>query len=179
MSTNELILVNENNEPIGKSEKMHAHKKGLCHRAFSIFILRESEQGLETLLQQRAFGKYHSQGLWTNSCCSHPNAEETLQKSAERRLEEEFGFSTTLKEVGVFHYIAHLDNHLIENEMDHVLIGYADPKTITANPEEIAAHLWITLKQLQLELQEKPNLFTAWLAQALNVLMKGLNCPSN
>src|SRR3990167_4634178 len=104
-ATEYVILVNEVDQEIGVAEKLSAHQKNQLHRAFSVFIFQENSR--ELLLQQRAFHKYHSPGLWTNTCCSHPKLGESLIKAGERRLEEELGFTTSLKDLSWFHYIAH------------------------------------------------------------------------
>lgn len=169
-----VILVNEQNIEIGTAEKLAAHEKGLLHRAFSIFIFRQQEninnQELELLLQQRADSKYHSPGLWTNTCCSHPNPGENLLEAATRRLAEEFRLHiTTLRDVGQFHYIAHFNNGLTENEFDHVLVGLYQSEAFTPNPAEIKAYRWITLAALKEEMASNPEQFTPWLAKALEI----------
>lgn len=170
----QVILVNENDEAIGISDKLSAHQEGLCHRAFSVFIVNRTPKGWETLLQQRAWGKYHSQGLWTNACCSHPNPGEEIIAAANRRLQEELGFTLPLQEIGVFHYIAHLKEKLIENEVDHVLIGYGKPALIEPNPEEIVDYRWCDLNELKDALRQHPDHYTAWLQEALQFVEKEL-----
>lgn len=166
-ATEYVILVNENNREIGIADKLTAHQNNLLHRAFSVFIFRNKE----LLLQQRAVGKYHSPGLWTNTCCSHPRPDEDITFAALRRLREEFGIITTLKDLGWFYYNAHFANGLSEHEIDHVLIGHiAEDVNIIANPEEIQAYRWITLADLRQELASQPELFTPWLAKALELL---------
>lgn len=169
-----VILVDQYDNPIGSAEKMSAHLQGLCHRAFSVFIAHSTAEGWSLLLQQRAWSKYHSQGLWTNTCCSHPGPDEDIIAAAERRLQEEFGFSMPLQAAGVFHYSADLENNLIENEIDHVLIGYGKPEHIKPNPEEIADYRWWSLKELQLALEHTPQQFTVWLKPALDIILKTL-----
>src|SRR6476659_3208910 len=115
-----VILVNIDDTPIGVMEKMEAHEKGLLHRAFSVLIF--NSQG-ELLLQRRALDKYHSAGLWTNTCCSHPRPDETIEGAANRRLNEEMGLDTELKPIFSFIYKVNFDNGLIENELDYVLVG--------------------------------------------------------
>jgi isopentenyl-diphosphate delta-isomerase len=169
-ATEYVILVDKNDQEIGTAEKLTAHEKNLLHRAFSIFIFRR-EPRVELLLQQRAFSKYHSPGLWTNTCCSHPRPDESVLQAGARRLQEEFGISTDLKEVGRFHYNAHFPNGLSENEIDHVLIGEVPSDIqIHAHPDEIHAYRWVTVEELQEELRTKPQQFTAWLAKALALL---------
>lgn len=164
----QVILVDENDKAIGTADKMSAHIEGLCHRAFSVFIVNHTTHGWEILLQQRAWNKYHSQGLWTNTCCSHPHPGEDIIPAAERRLQEEFGFTMPLQSVGVFHYIAHLKEKLIENEIDHVLIGYGKPAMIQPNVDEIVDYRWCDLNELKIALQHNPEQYTAWLKEALH-----------
>lgn len=168
----QVILVDEEDNPIGEAEKIAAHQQGLLHRAFSIFIFHKPSQGEPLLLlQQRQSSKYHCAGLWTNTCCSHPKPGETVLAAAHRRLLEELGMQTELKEVGGFHYTAKFDNGLIENEMDHVLIGFTSDTTIAFNPEEIQAVRWITVSELLEELLQSPQNFTPWFAPALEVAL--------
>lgn len=165
-----VILVDENDQPIGEQEKLKAHELAQCHRAFSVFIYRlNTENELEILLQQRHLEKYHCGGLWTNTCCGHPRPSETTLEAATRRLFEEMGIKSDLKEVGVFHYIAPFDNGLTENEIDHVFIGMMKSEIINPHPEEIHAYRWITIQNLNKVIQETPDQFTPWLPQALNI----------
>ena len=154
----QVILVNEKDEPIGLMGKMEAHEKGLLHRAFSVFIF--NSQG-ELLLQQRAASKYHSPSLWTNTCCSHPRAGETNQQAGERRLEEEMGLRVPLKEVFSFVYKAPFDNGLIEHEYDYVLVGYSDALP-QINPEEVASWKWLSLEAVREDILQSPEQYTAW-----------------
>lgn len=154
-----VILVDTSDRQIGISEKLQAHREGLLHRAFSIFVL--NSQG-ELLLQRRAKHKYHSGGLWTNTCCSHPRNEEMTLQAAHRRLQEEMGFDCELRELFSFVYRAELDNELTEYEFDHVFLGYSDRAPIP-NPEEVEAWKWIDLKTLQGDMQQHPECYTYWL----------------
>ncbi len=164
-----VILVDENDTPIGQQEKQKAHELAQCHRAFSVFIYRINLRNeIEILLQQRHLDKYHCGGLWTNTCCGHPRPGEVTLDAATRRLFEEMGIRSELKEVGVFHYIAPFDNGLTENEVDHVFIGEMANDEIHPHSDEIQAYRWITLQELKTELREKPAQFTPWLQQALN-----------
>ncbi|NKB46683.1 MAG: isopentenyl-diphosphate Delta-isomerase [Legionellales bacterium] len=165
-SASQVILVDEQDQAIGTAEKLAAHQQALLHRAFSIFIFHLGEQGYECLLQQRQLDKYHSGGLWTNTCCSHPAPDETVLAAAQRRLMEEMGMVAELVEIGCFHYTAALDNQLTENEMDHVLVGLVEDKTVQPNPTEAMSHRWLTLAELSTELDRHPHQFTAWFAQA-------------
>ena len=154
----EVILVNKEDQPIGQMEKMEAHQKGLLHRAFSVLIFNSSEQ---VLLQKRASSKYHSGGLWTNTCCSHPRPGETVLDAANRRLMEEMGMTADLTERFHFIYKTDLDNDLVEHELDHVLVGQSDdlPKL---NPEEAEDFKYIDLETLKEELKSSPENYTVW-----------------
>jgi isopentenyl-diphosphate delta-isomerase type 1 len=165
-ATEHVILVDENDNSIGTAEKLEAHRKNLRHRAFSIFIFKNEL----LLLQQRAAGKYHCANLWTNTCCSHPRPGEDILTAGKRRLKEEMGIETDLKSVGRFHYIAHFDNGLVENEIDHVLVGFIEDQPIHVNPEEVQACRWISVDDLKNEMAEHPERFTPWLAEALDML---------
>jgi isopentenyl-diphosphate delta-isomerase len=123
MAVKEVILVNESDEAIGAMEKMEAHRLGVLHRAFSVFIFNSNGH---MLLQQRADTKYHSAGLWTNACCSHPAPGEEVKSAAERRLQEELGFKADIKRAFDFVYKASFNNGLTEHEYDHVFVGYYD-----------------------------------------------------
>lgn len=153
-----VILVNEQDEPIGLMEKMEAHEKGILHRAFSVFIFNDKH---EMLLQKRALSKYHSGGLWSNSCCSHPRENETVLEAGKRRLAEELGFTVDLEETFSFIYKAELDNELTEHELDHVLIGTFNdmPKV---NPTEVSETKYVALSWLAKDLEENPDNYTVW-----------------
>ncbi|MCC2666866.1 MAG: idi [Gammaproteobacteria bacterium] len=165
-ATEHIILVDENDNPIGTAEKLQAHREGLRHRAFSIFVF----SGDHLLLQQRAKEKYHSPELWTNTCCSHPREGETVIEAGQRRLKEEMGLNISLQTIGWFHYIAHFSNGLTENEVDHILIGTTFHREIIPNPLEVLAYRWITLPELEKELADNPERFTPWLKQALKIV---------
>ena len=154
----QVILVNEKDEPIGLMGKMEAHEKGLLHRAFSVFVFKSKQ---EVLLQQRAACKYHSPNLWTNTCCSHPRAGETNQQAGERRLQEEMGLQVPLREVFSFIYKAPFDNGLTEHEYDHVLVGYSDAQP-QINPEEVASWKWLSLEAIKEDILQAPERYTAW-----------------
>ncbi|HBI39650.1 MAG TPA: isopentenyl-diphosphate delta-isomerase [Tenacibaculum sp.] len=153
-----VILVDEQDNPIGSMEKIEAHQKALLHRAFSVFIF--NNRG-ELMLQQRAKKKYHSPLLWTNTCCSHQKEGETSLKAGKRRLQEEMGFSCDLEEVFSFIYKAPFDNGLTEHELDHVMVGKyeEDPKI---NREEVEAFKWMPLKDVKKDIENKPELYTEW-----------------
>ncbi len=153
-----VILVDENDQQIGLMEKMEAHEKGLLHRAFSVFIFNDENQ---LLLQQRAKDKYHSGGLWTNTCCSHPREGESLLDAGKRRLHEEMAFSCPIETVFSFIYKAELDNNLIEHELDHVLIGNYNeaPKP---NPDEVMDWKYVDLEWVVEDMKANPENYTAW-----------------
>jgi len=165
-----LILVTEQDEEIGALEKMAVHEKGLCHRAFSVFIFRNNRQ--ELLLQKRHEEKYHCGGLWTNTCCGHPRPGEEIVAAGERRLFEEMGLKKKLSHVGVFHYIAKFKNGLTENEVDHVLVGDYDDEAIQANETEVSEFRWLPINIVLDELQKKPDDYTPWFKQAMNLALK-------
>ncbi len=170
-ATEYVILVNEDDEQIGTAEKMAAHQQNQLHRAFSVFVFRDHNGQQELLLQQRASNKYHCPDLWTNTCCSHPRPNEEVVLAGERRLREELGVITPLRDVGKFTYNARFSNGLSEHEVDHVLVGTgpADVKVIP-DPEEVQAYRWVTIADLQKEMAKQPELFTPWLLPALELL---------
>lgn len=154
----EVILVNEKDEVLGKEEKMKAHIEGLLHRAFSIFIFNSKG---EMLLQQRAIKKYHSGGLWTNACCSHPEPDESTATAALRRLQEEMGFVTTISKQFDFVYKAAFSNELTEYEFDHVFTGVYDG-IININKEEVMSYCYKSMKEIAELLERNPEQYTAW-----------------
>ena len=154
----DVILVDEKDQPIGTMGKLEVHQKALLHRAFSVFIFNEKG---EMLLHKRADKKYHSGGLWTNACCSHPRPGEETLTAAQLRLQEEMGFKTELKKAFDFIYKAPFDNGLTEHELDHVMIGYYDenPKI---NKEEVEDFKWMKLEDVLTDMNEHPNQYTEW-----------------
>jgi len=163
-----VILVDKNDKEVGVEGKIRAHKDGKLHRAFSIFILNLNGQ---LLLQKRAKSKYHSGGLWANTCCSHPRAGESILKTAHRRLKEEMGFDCDLKEIFSFIYEVKFDNGLFENEYDHVFFGISnqDPDP---NPIEVSDWNWMKIEKIEKELTENPGNFTAWFHQCFYQVIK-------
>jgi len=153
-----VILVNEKDEQIGLMEKIEAHEKALLHRAFSVFVYNDKN---EVMLQQRALSKYHSPGLWTNTCCSHQREGESNIDAGKRRLMEEMGFTTELEETISFIYKAPFDNGLSEHEFDYILIGKYDGEP-NINPDEVVAWKWMSLEAIKKDLQENPANYTAW-----------------
>ena len=158
IDSNKVILVDENDLKIGLMDKLEAHEKGLLHRAFSVFVFNSQN---ELLLQRRAFGKYHSEGLWTNTCCSHPVDGETLIEAGHRRLQEEMGFDCELTETFSFIYRATLDKGLTEYELDHVLIGHSD-ETPHLNTDEAMSFKWMSIENIKKEIELHPLLYTEW-----------------
>lgn len=158
MEEEKVILVNENDEKIGLMPKQEAHVKGVLHRAFSVFIFNHKN---ELMLQQRALHKYHSPGLWANTCCSHQRDGETSVDAGKRRLFEEMGFTADLKETTTFIYKAPFDNGLTEHELDHILVGNFnhDPEI---NPDEVAAWKWMDLEEVKEDVKNNPEVYTAW-----------------
>ncbi len=170
-----VILVNNNDQEIGVEEKLVAHQQAKLHRAFSIFIIRYYANQLQTLLQQRQLNKYHSAGLWTNACCSHPMPGESIIEAGQRRLKEEMGISADLTEIGAFCYQAEVGAGLTEHEFDHVLIGAFENDIIAFNPEEVASCRWVDVAWLQEDLQQQPEKYTAWFKQALDLVLQHKN----
>lgn len=163
MNREEVILVNEADEPIGTMEKMEAHQKGLLHRAFSVFIFNDKG---EMLLQQRALDKYHSGGLWTNACCSHPRPEEDTLKAAERRLLEEMGIQTELKFKNSFTYKSNFENGLTEHEYDHIFVGLYN-KEPEINHAEVNSYCWKSVESIKNSIKQMPGIYTTWFKIAL------------
>jgi isopentenyl-diphosphate delta-isomerase len=166
-----VILVNEKDEQIGLMPKLEAHEKALLHRAFSVFIFNEKN---ELMLQQRALNKYHSPGLWTNTCCSHQREGESNIEAGKRRLNEEMGFVTDLEETISFIYKAPFDNGLTEHEFDHVMIGYYndEPKI---NLDEVAYWKWVPLEDVKIDIGTHPELYTEWFKIIFNKFYQHIN----
>ena len=158
-----VILVDERDTAVGTMEKMEVHQKALLHRAFSVFIFNDKG---EMLLQKRAEKKYHSGGLWTNACCSHPQPGEDTMESANKRLREEMGFNTALHKAFTFVYKAPFENGLTEHEYDHVFVGSFNG-LIKPNPAEVEDYCYQSLDELKQSLQTHPHHFTAWFKIAL------------
>lgn len=163
-----VILVDENDNPIGTMPKMEAHEKAMLHRAFSVFILNAND---EVLLQQRANDKYHSAGLWTNTCCSHPHPGEDTLGAARRRLKEEMGMEADLQFVFKFMYKAPFDNLLTEHEIDHVFIGKTDQLPVI-NPEEVASYKYMKPEEIKLDMEQNPQSYTVWFRIIFNEFYK-------
>jgi isopentenyl-diphosphate delta-isomerase len=162
----EVILVDDADQPVGVMEKMAAHRQARLHRAFSVFIF--NSRG-EMLLQQRAPEKYHSAGLWTNACCSHPRPGEDTREAAVRRLREELGFTTPLEKLFEFTYRTAYDNGLTEFEFDHVFVGTYDAE-ISPDRAEVSDYRYQSLPEIEAELLSAPATFTSWFHLAFPLL---------
>jgi isopentenyl-diphosphate delta-isomerase len=169
MAVEHVILVDETDTPVGIMEKMEAHQKALLHRAFSVFIFNSKG---EMLLQRRSPGKYHSPGLWTNACCSHPRPGEDTRDAAMRRLREELGFSTPLEKTGDFIYRTEFGNGLTEYEFDHVYKGCHDG-AIFPDAAEVSDHCFRSPEAIRAELVSNPDRFTAWFHLAFPLVTAG------
>jgi isopentenyl-diphosphate delta-isomerase len=154
----QVVLVNENDERVGIKEKLAAHKDGLLHRAISVFVFNSKN---ELLLQKRDKEKYHSGGLWSNTCCSHPRDGEKQLDAAHRRLQEEMGFDCDLQDVFNIRYKVEFENGLIEHEFTHVFFGRFDGDPIL-NPKEAEDYKWITKDELLRDIEKNPDMYTAW-----------------
>ena len=161
-----VILVDENNNPIGTGEKLQVHKDNTLHRAFSVFIFNDEEK---VLLQRRALEKYHSPGLWTNTCCGHPRPEEETKAAAERRLSEEMGIDTKLRQVGSFIYQVDFESGLHEHEYDYVFAGTFndEPKP---DPNEVADWKWMDVEKFRNALRTNPKEYSYWVGEAIDIV---------
>ena len=164
MKTNDyVILVDEQDNEVGVMEKLKAHEQGKLHRAFSVFIFNDKN---ELLLQQRALNKYHSGGLWTNTCCSHPSPNETIKDAANRRLYEEMGMSCDLKIISNFIYKTDFENGLIEHELDYILTGISNSLP-QINKAEVESFKWQSISEIQNDIILNPKHYTTWFKIAL------------
>jgi isopentenyl-diphosphate delta-isomerase len=174
MKEEKVILVNEKDEQIGLMPKLEAHEKAVLHRAFSVFIFNDKN---ELMLQQRALDKYHSPGLWTNTCCSHQRDGESNIEAGKRRLQEEMGFVVDLTESISFIYKAPFDNGLTEHELDHILLGnYNGLPAI--NPEEVASWKWMPLEDVKADISLQPELYTEWFKVIFDKFYEHINIKS-
>jgi isopentenyl-diphosphate delta-isomerase len=171
MLEEEIILVDENDMELGFMPKLEAHQKGLLHRAFSILVFNEKG---ELLIHKRADNKYHSSGLWTNTCCSHPRKGEAVEDAIHRRLQEEMGFDCNLQFAYKFIYKTDLENELIEHEYDHVFIGEYNSE-ISPNPEEVSDYKWMSLARLRNDLLLNPTNYTYWFKLIVNEHLKSFH----
>lgn len=153
-----VILVDEHDNELGTMEKMEAHRKGVLHRAFSILVFNSKG---EILMQRRSTKKYHSGGLWTNTCCSHPLPQETMASATRRKLMQEMGIDVETRFVYKFIYRAHLDGNLIEHEVDHVFFGYFDGEPMI-NTDEVDEWRFATIGDLKADMSARPDEYTHW-----------------
>lgn len=158
MNMEQILLVNEQDEPVGTMEKMETHRRGVLHRAFSVFIFDSKGH---MLLQRRSAQKYHGAGLWTNACCSHPYPTEAVEAAAGRRLQEELGFTAPLHKLFHFIYRAEVENGLIEHELDHVFAG-TWAGSVVPNPAEVGDYTFMDMEAIGEALLRHPEKFTAW-----------------
>lgn len=159
----QVVLVDRQDTPLAFLGKLEAHRRGLLHRAISVFIFNSKG---EWMLQRRADGKYHSGGLWTNTCCSHPRPAEPTPAAAKRRLREEMGLETELTHAFSFTYRAEFENGLIEHELDHVYVGFSD-EIPRPDPNEAGAWRMLDLETLRQEVAQDPVRFTPWFRIAM------------
>jgi isopentenyl-diphosphate delta-isomerase len=174
MHEESVILVNDRDEQTGTMEKMEAHRKAVLHRAFSVFIFNDKG---EMLLQRRALNKYHSGGLWTNACCSHPRPGESTGDAASRRLREELGFSARLSDAFQFVYKASFDNGLTEYEYDHVFVGQYQG-LVHPNPDEVGDYCYKHMDEIKSSLLSHPHKYTEWFKIAFPRLERHLQKES-
>ena len=157
----DIILVDKNDNQIATEEKLKAHKEGKLHRAFSVFVFNSKK---ELLLQKRAYDKYHSAGIWANTCCSHPKPGKDLKEEAEARLKEEMGITCNLEEKFSFIYKVKFENGLYEHEYDHVFFGRSDEKP-KPNKDEASDWKYISLNELEIDIKENPDKYSYWLKE--------------
>ncbi len=165
-----VILVDKADNQVGTEEKIKAHEEGRLHRAFSVFVFNDKG---ELLLQKRSAQKYHSGGLWANTCCSHPRPGEGLLEAAHRRLREEMGFDCHLKKLFSFVYKVPFGNGLTEHEYDHVLFGIY-PQSPEPNPSEVDSWKWISLSELGVDIKKNPETYSYWLRASFDELVRRL-----
>jgi len=165
-----LILIDEYDNVTGYCEKLSTHKKGNLHRAFSVYILNSKN---ELLIQQRTITKYHSGGLWSNTCCGHFTSEKNMEAQAEQRLMEEMGVKTNLRWIFNYSYKTQFKNGLIENELVYTYLGSYDNDPLP-NCEEVENWKWIQLEELSKEMYQQPEIFTYWFKFAFDYFNKAI-----
>lgn len=158
MQEKELILVNSDDEVVGYAKKLPVHEQGLLHRAFSIMVFNDKN---EVLIHKRAVNKYHSGGLWTNACCSHPLKGEPLETTLHHKLQEEMGFDCELAYKYKFIYKAEFSNGLTEHELDYVYEGHYNG-AVNPNPDEASAYKWVNLEDVKIDAEQNPQIYTEW-----------------
>lgn len=171
MVRNQVIVVNKLDNQIGTSEKLTAHREGLLHRAFSVLIFNSKGQ---LLIHKRADEKYHSGGLWTNACCSHPQPGEDIREAAELRLSEEMGITVNLQFISKFIYKATLDNNLIEHELDYVFTGTTD-QLPNPDPTEVQEWKYVGIEELNKDILQNPGSYTFWFKEIFNNFIRDLS----
>jgi isopentenyl-diphosphate delta-isomerase len=170
-SKEQVILVDSFDREIGVEEKLKAHQLGLLHRAFSVILYRKHHEIIEVLIQKRNSSKYHSGGLWSNTCCSHPRPGENIIEAAHRRLYEELHLQCDeLSLIGKTYYQYFFDNGLSEHELDYVILGYWNDPLPEPNYDEVEELKWISLDYLKNNLKAHPHHYTAWLTHIINML---------
>ncbi len=169
----EVVLVDENDRPVGRAEKAEAHASAKLHRAFSVFVFDSAGR---LLLQKRAKAKYHSGGLWSNTCCSHPRPGEATESAARRRLGEEMGFDCEITKVFDLVYYAELENKLFEHEYDHVFVGRFDGSPVQ-DTAEVEDWKWTDVRTLAGDLRANPLLYSYWLRVSFDELLRRLSSP--
>lgn len=176
----EVVLVTEDDVEVGHCEKLKAHKDGKLHRAFSLMIAKKTAEGYEFLLQKRAYGKYHSGGKWSNSCCSHPRPGEDLENAVQRRVGEELGISQPLRltSLGSFIYQARLENDLTEHELDHIFLSFIKQPLLAPNASEVSEVEWFSTESIQETLHQQPEAFTVWFPDVFYKLVEHLKMES-
>lgn len=170
----EVVLVDEHDRPVGRGEKIETHLRPRLHRAFSVFVFDSSGR---LLLQKRSKAKYHSGGLWSNTCCSHPRPGEPTETAARRRLIEEMGFDCEVTKVFDFVYYAELDNNFFEHEYDHVFAGRYDGSP-SPDPREVEDWKWVEVQALAKDLRANPHLYSYWLRASFDELLRRLQSPA-
>jgi len=169
-----VVLVNTRDESLGTMEKIEAHRKGRLHRAFSVFLFDDRDR---LILQRRALSKYHSPGLWANTCCSHPREHESVIEAGRRRLNEEMGLDADLRPMFTFIYRAEMGNGLVEHELDHVLVGQTS-KAPSINPDEVAEYRSWSLAEIREDLELNPSHYTAWFKIVFDRFAKEVHQPA-
>lgn len=170
MNYTHVMLVDENDQFLGEMEKLEAHEKALLHRAFSIFLYKNTEKGIEVLLQQRAKHKYHCSEQWSNTCCSHPQKNSSMLKCLKTRLKFEMGIENqNLNFAGSFIYKQPCKGGLTEHEFDHVYIGEFQKSSIQPNPHEVGAYKWVEINTLEKDILQNPTMYTPWLLPVLKI----------
>lgn len=169
MQLDSIILVDMHDRPVGIADKISVHKQGLLHRAFSVFIIDDGRM----LIQKRHPAKYHSGGLWSNACCSHPRPDENVLTAASRRLKEELGISCLLEPLGSLIYRSCFDNGITEFEYDHVILGEYRG-LFSPNFEELTEIKWVDLDDLAVSVQRNPEIYTSWFVMAVHQVFERL-----